>query len=50
MEIVELSENVHPFFIGVQFHPEFKSRPNKVSPLFKEFIKKSVEQFDNCMK
>ena len=50
IEIVELSENVHPFFIGVQFHPEFKSRPNKVSPLFKEFIKKSVEQFDNCMK
>ena len=41
IEIVELSEKSHPFFIGVQFHPEFKSRPNKVAPLFKEFIKKS---------
>ena len=41
VEIVELSEKNHPFFIGVQFHPEFKSRPNRVAPLFKEFIKKS---------
>ena len=41
VEIVELSEKNHPFFIGVQFHPEFKSRPNKVAPVFREFIKKS---------
>jgi Glutamine amidotransferase class-I len=32
MEIVELSD--HPFFVGTQFHPEFKSRPRKPSPPF----------------
>ncbi|MCC8122598.1 MAG: CTP synthase [Oscillospiraceae bacterium] len=36
VEIIEL-EN-HPWFVGVQFHPEFKSRPNKTHPLFKDFI------------
>ncbi|MBP3521086.1 MAG: CTP synthase [Oscillospiraceae bacterium] len=36
VEMVEL-EN-HPWFVGVQFHPEFKSRPNKAHPLFREFI------------
>jgi CTP synthase len=29
----------HPWFIGVQFHPEFKSRPNKAHPLFRDFIR-----------
>lgn len=28
----------HPFFLGVQFHPEFKSRPNKAHPIFREFV------------
>lgn len=37
VEIVEL-EN-HPFFVGVQFHPEFKSRPMRPHPLFREFVK-----------
>jgi CTP synthase len=37
VEIVEL-EN-HPFFVGTQFHPEFKSRPMRAHPLFREFIK-----------
>ncbi len=41
VEIVELKN--HPWFIGVQFHPEFKSRPNKPHPLFKGFIKKALE-------
>ena len=36
VETVELQE--HPFFIGVQFHPEFKSRPNQAHPLFKGFV------------
>ena len=36
VEIVELSD--HPWFVGVQFHPELKSRPNKAHPLFREFI------------
>ncbi len=41
VEIVEL-EN-HPWFIGVQFHPEFKSKPINPHPLFKAFIKASYE-------
>ena len=39
VETVELSEKEHPFFVGVQFHPEFKSRPNHAGPLFVEFLK-----------
>ncbi|MFT5873116.1 MAG: CTP synthase [Clostridium sp.] len=41
VEIVEIKD--HPWFVGVQFHPELKSRPNKPHPLFKEFIKASLE-------
>ena len=40
IETVEISE--HPFFVGVQFHPEFKSRPNAPHPLFEGFIKASL--------
>ena len=36
VEIVELED--HPWFVGVQFHPELKSRPNKAHPLFRDFI------------
>ena len=36
VEIVELAD--HPWFVGVQFHPELKSRPNRAHPLFREFI------------
>ncbi|MBU1922624.1 CTP synthase, partial [Patescibacteria group bacterium] len=36
VEIIEIPN--HPFFVGVQFHPEFKSRPLKPHPLFREFI------------
>lgn len=36
VEIIEIKD--HPFFVGTQFHPEFKSRPLKPHPLFKEFI------------
>jgi CTP synthase len=42
MEIVELPKKEHPFFVGTQFHPEFKSRPLKPHPLFVEFIKASM--------
>ncbi len=42
VETVELSE--HPFFVGVQFHPEFKSRPNQPHPLFKGFIAAALNQ------
>ncbi len=42
VEVVEL-EN-HPWFIGVQYHPEFKSRPNRPQPLFRDFIKAALER------
>jgi CTP synthase len=42
-EIIELPESVHPWFIGVQFHPEFKSTPWDGHPLFNAFIKASLE-------
>ena len=42
VEIIELKN--HPFFIGVQFHPEFKSRPLNPHPLFREFIKSCLKQ------
>ncbi len=42
VEIFELNHG-HPFFVGVQFHPEFKSRPNRPHPLFKAFLKAAIE-------
>ena len=44
MEIAELPQNVHPFFVGTQFHPEFKSRPLSPHPLFLEFIKTALKK------
>lgn len=44
MEIAELPRNKHPFFVGVQFHPEFKSRPLNPHPLFREFIKAAIKK------
>ncbi|HOV40272.1 MAG TPA: CTP synthase [Oscillospiraceae bacterium] len=41
VEIIELPE--HPWFVGVQFHPEFKSRPNRAERLFADFIRASLE-------
>lgn len=42
VETVELAD--HPFFIGVQYHPEFKSRPNKPHPIFKGFIGAALKE------
>ncbi|PJE77236.1 CTP synthase [Candidatus Uhrbacteria bacterium CG10_big_fil_rev_8_21_14_0_10_48_16] len=42
VEIVELKD--HPFFVGVQFHPEFQSRPLHPHPLFKAFIKSALQK------
>lgn len=41
VEIVEIKD--HPWFLGCQFHPEFKSRPMQPHPLFREFIKAALE-------
>lgn len=49
VEIIELpsmgsgQEKIHPFFVATQFHPEFKSRPLRPHPLFREFIKASIK-------
>ena len=43
MEIMELPHDTHPFFVGVQFHPEFHARPLAPHPLFTAFIKASYE-------
>lgn len=42
MEIMELPSKVHPFFVGVQFHPEFHARPLSPHPIFSAFIKASL--------
>ena len=42
VEAVEIPAN--KFYIGVQYHPEFKSRPNRAHPLFREFIKASLDK------
>lgn len=42
VEIIEIPD--HPWFLGCQFHPEFKSRPLEAHPLFREFIRASMDQ------
>jgi CTP synthase len=42
-EMVELPQNVHPWFVGVQFHPEFKSTPWDGHPLFNAFVKAAMD-------
>jgi CTP synthase len=44
VEIIEL--NQHPYFIGCQFHPEFKSRPNAAHPLFSHFVRAACARRD----
>jgi CTP synthase len=41
VEVIELPE--HPWFVACQFHPEFKSRPGRAHPLFREFVRASLE-------
>jgi CTP synthase len=45
VEIVELVD--HPWFVGVQFHPEFLSRPVRPHPLFREFVAASLRQLQD---
>jgi CTP synthase len=42
VEVVELDD--HPFFVASQFHPEFKSRPERPAPLFREFIAAALDR------
>ena len=44
IETVELTDR--PFYVGVQYHPEFKSRPNKAHPLFKGFIEAAIKKHE----
>ena len=48
VEMIEIPD--HPWFIGTQAHPEFKSRPNKPHPLFKGFTKAAMEEADRRAK
>ena len=45
VEAVELPDK--KFFVGVQYHPEFKSRPNHAHPLFRELLKAALENKSN---
>jgi CTP synthase len=38
VEVIELDAGAHPFYIASQYHPEFKSRPDRPAPLFREFV------------
>lgn len=42
VEMVELTRDVHPWFVATQAHPEFKSRPTRPQPLFREFVRASI--------
>lgn len=44
MEIIELDSHRHPFFVGVQFHPELQARPLNPHPLFTAFVKAAYEK------
>jgi CTP synthase len=47
--LVEISElRDHPWMVGSQFHPEFRSRPNRPHPLFRDFIGAAVRKADSC--
>ena len=42
VEMVELPESVHPWYVATQAHPEFKSRPTRPQPLFREFVRAAI--------
>ncbi|MEY8436761.1 CTP synthase [Atopobiaceae bacterium 24-176] len=48
VEMVELPEDTHPWFVAAQFHPEFKSRPTHPQPLFREFVRAAIAYHDGC--
>ena len=46
VEMVELPEDVHPWFVASQAHPEFKSRPTHPAPLFREFVRAAIARHE----
>ena len=44
VEVIELPPSVHPWFVGTQAHPEYKSRPNRPSPLYRDWIGAALER------
>jgi CTP synthase len=44
VEFVELTDADHPFWVGTQGHPEFKSRPDRPHPLFRELVRSALER------
>lgn len=46
MEIIELGENVHPYFLACQYHPEFLSRPQRPSPPFLGLLQAALKYGD----
>ncbi len=46
VEMIELPQDVHPWFVATQAHPEFKSRPTKPQPLFREFVCAAIGQHE----
>jgi CTP synthase len=46
VEMIELPTSKHPFYIGCQFHPEFKSKPHAAHPIFSRFVRAALERRD----
>jgi CTP synthase len=44
VEVIELPASIHPFFVASQYHPEFKSRPDRPAPLFREFVRAAFDR------
>ena len=44
VEVIELPRDQHPFFVASQYHPEFKSRPERPAPLFRDFVAAALER------
>jgi CTP synthase len=49
-EIMELPRSIHPWFLGVQFHPEFTSTPRNGHPLFKSFVEAALQRHEEMLK
>ena len=50
VEMIELPQDVHPWFVATQAHPEFKSRPTKPQPLFREFVRAAIGQHEGTLR